>query len=166
MVRARRSTPSSSRSSKQKGMMPVARRRRQGDAASAAPPTISSACRRRRRRSQAFVDDNSPDAFAKVVDRLLASPHYGERWGRHWLDTARYADTIGGDRQQPRATDYRYRLRLDLSRLRDQGVQRRHAVRPVHHRAARRGPAARHEQDRDASRRARLPHRRRALPAT
>ncbi len=44
---------------------------------------------------QAFVDDTAPDAFAKVVDRLLASPQYGERWGRIWLDTARYADTKG-----------------------------------------------------------------------
>ena len=44
---------------------------------------------------QSFVDDTSPDAFAKVVDRLLASPQYGERWGRIWLDTARYADTKG-----------------------------------------------------------------------
>jgi hypothetical protein len=43
----------------------------------------------------AFVNDPSPDAFAKVVDRLLASPQYGERWGRYWLDTARYADTKG-----------------------------------------------------------------------
>jgi hypothetical protein len=41
---------------------------------------------------QAFVKDSSPDAFAKVVDRLLASPQYGERWGRHWLDVARYSD--------------------------------------------------------------------------
>jgi mono/diheme cytochrome c family protein len=40
----------------------------------------------------AFEKDNSPDAFAKVVDRLLASPRYGERWGRHWLDVARYGD--------------------------------------------------------------------------
>ncbi len=40
----------------------------------------------------AFLEDQSPDAFAKVVDRLLASPRYGERWGRHWLDVARYAD--------------------------------------------------------------------------
>ena len=40
----------------------------------------------------AFEKDKSPDAFAKVVDRLLASPHYGEHWGRHWLDIARYAD--------------------------------------------------------------------------
>ena len=43
----------------------------------------------------AFEADRSPDALAKVVDRLLASPHYGERWGRHWLDVARYADTKG-----------------------------------------------------------------------
>ncbi len=40
----------------------------------------------------AFLADGSPDAFARVVDRLLASPHYGERWGRHWLDVARYAE--------------------------------------------------------------------------
>src|SRR5204862_7022031 len=44
---------------------------------------------------QAFLDDHSPDAFAKVVDRLLAMPQYGERWGRHWLDVARYSDTKG-----------------------------------------------------------------------
>ena len=39
---------------------------------------------------EAFVGDASPDAYSKVVDRLLASPRYGERWGRHWLDVARY----------------------------------------------------------------------------
>lgn len=44
----------------------------------------------------AFVDDPAADAFAKVVDRLLESPRYGERWGRLWLDIARYADTHGG----------------------------------------------------------------------
>jgi hypothetical protein len=43
----------------------------------------------------AFLADRSPDAFARVVDRLLASPRYGERWGRYWLDVARYADTKG-----------------------------------------------------------------------
>ena len=48
---------------------------------------------------EAFVEDSSPDAFAKVVDRLLASPHYGERWGRHWLDVARYSDTKGQPRR-------------------------------------------------------------------
>lgn len=47
---------------------------------------------------EAFLKDSSPHAFAKVVDRLLASPHYGERWGRYWLDVARYAedDVRGG----------------------------------------------------------------------
>ena len=44
------------------------------------------------RQVQEFLDDNSPDAWPRLVDRLLASPHYGERWGRHWLDVARYAD--------------------------------------------------------------------------
>jgi hypothetical protein len=47
----------------------------------------------------AFVADDSPDAFRKVVDRLLASPRYGERWGRHWLDVARYADGDGRDQR-------------------------------------------------------------------
>jgi hypothetical protein len=53
-----------------------------------------------------FVKDESPDAFAKVVDRLMASPHYGERWGRHWLDVARYSDTKGMVRRQ--REDFRY----------------------------------------------------------
>ena len=44
---------------------------------------------------QAFVNDKDPDAFARLVDRLLGSPHYGERWARHWLDIARYGDTTG-----------------------------------------------------------------------
>lgn len=44
---------------------------------------------------RAFIEDKSPDAYAKVVDRLLASPHFGERWARYWLDVARYADTTG-----------------------------------------------------------------------
>src|SRR5206468_140396 len=39
-----------------------------------------------------FLADESPEAFARVVERLLASPHYGERWGRHWLDVARYGE--------------------------------------------------------------------------
>ncbi|HZJ15756.1 MAG TPA: DUF1549 domain-containing protein, partial [Chthoniobacteraceae bacterium] len=45
----------------------------------------------------AFLKDASPEAFAKVVDRLLASPQFGERWGRHWLDVARYAESSGKD---------------------------------------------------------------------
>ena len=43
---------------------------------------------------EAFLADDAPDAFARVLDRLLASPHYGERWGRHWLDVVRYADSF------------------------------------------------------------------------
>lgn len=50
----------------------------------------------------AFVSDDSPTAEATVVDRLLASPHYGERWGRHWLDAARYADSDGFEKDKPR----------------------------------------------------------------
>ena len=59
----------------------------------------------------AFVADTAPTAFATVVDRLLASPHYGERWGRHWLDSARYSDTIGlkSNGAKFRYEDYRYR---------------------------------------------------------
>ncbi|MCB1077671.1 MAG: DUF1549 domain-containing protein, partial [Verrucomicrobiae bacterium] len=56
-----------------------------------------------------FVSDESPDAWERVVDRLLASPHYGERWGRHWLDLARYADSSGfhNDLDRPYAWKYR-----------------------------------------------------------
>jgi hypothetical protein len=50
---------------------------------------------------RAFLADESPTAYAKVVDRLLASPQYGERWGRHWLDVARYADTAGDNADYP-----------------------------------------------------------------
>ena len=58
----------------------------------------------------AFVSDESPDAFAKVVDALLASPQYGERWGRHWLDVARYSDGIGGSLDpEPLPEIWRYR---------------------------------------------------------
>jgi len=58
---------------------------------------------------QAFLADSSPDAFAKVVDRLLASPRYGERWGRHWLDLARYADSNGFKSDETRPNIWRYR---------------------------------------------------------
>ncbi|HSI10915.1 MAG TPA: DUF1549 domain-containing protein, partial [Chthoniobacter sp.] len=63
--------------------------------------------------TDAFVADNSPDAYEKVIDRLLASPTYGERWGRHWLDIARYSDTNGdrlnGKRQPLFAYAWTYR---------------------------------------------------------
>jgi hypothetical protein len=58
---------------------------------------------------QAFVADNSPEAWAKVVDRLLASKHYGERWARHWLDLARYADSDGFKADDTRPNIWRYR---------------------------------------------------------
>jgi hypothetical protein len=57
----------------------------------------------------AFVADDSPAAFAKGIDRLLASPAYGERWGRHWLDVVRYADTAGETADFPVREAYRYR---------------------------------------------------------
>jgi len=59
---------------------------------------------------KAFLEDGSPEAFAKVVDRLLASPHYGERWGRYWLDVARYGeDDIRGTSQESYPNAFRYR---------------------------------------------------------
>ncbi|MDX2034098.1 MAG: DUF1549 and DUF1553 domain-containing protein [Blastocatellia bacterium] len=59
------------------------------------PPTIEELDR--------FLNDKAPDAYERQVDRLLASPHYGERWGRHWLDVARYADTNGFEKDQARS---------------------------------------------------------------
>ena len=58
------------------------------------PPTLAEV--------DAFLADRSPDAYEKQVDRLLASPHYGERWGRLWLDAARYADSDGYEKDEPR----------------------------------------------------------------
>jgi Protein of unknown function (DUF1549)/Protein of unknown function (DUF1553) len=56
-----------------------------------------------------FLNDKHPDAYARVVERLLASPHYGERWGQHWLDVVRFAETNGyeGDQERPHAWRYR-----------------------------------------------------------
>lgn len=56
-----------------------------------------------------FVADSAPDALERVIDRLLASPRYGERWGRHWLDVARYADSNGLDENLAYGNAYRYR---------------------------------------------------------
>jgi hypothetical protein len=61
--------------------------------------------------TDAFLADGSPDAFAKVVDHLLASPRYGERWARYWLDVARYADTKGYVFQEERRYPYAYTYR-------------------------------------------------------
>ena len=65
------------------------------------PPTLAEASE--------FLDDKSPDAWEKLIDRLLASPHYGERWGRHWLDVARYADSNGFEHDFDRPNAWRYR---------------------------------------------------------
>lgn len=62
-----------------------------------------------RRDIESFLADDSPEAFARVVDRLLASHHYGEQWARHWLDVVRYADSLGGTANFPFANAYRYR---------------------------------------------------------
>jgi hypothetical protein len=56
-----------------------------------------------------FVADSWPDAYERLVDRLLASPHFGERWGEHWLDLARYADSDGYEQDDPRPYAYRWR---------------------------------------------------------
>jgi hypothetical protein len=56
-----------------------------------------------------FVLDEAPDAYEKLVDRLLSSPHYGERWGRHWLDLARYADSDGYEKDTGRPFAWRWR---------------------------------------------------------
>ena len=58
------------------------------------PPTLAEV--------DAFLADKSPDAYAKQIERLLDSPHYGERWGRHWLDAARYADSDGYEKDMSR----------------------------------------------------------------
>src|SRR5437762_5707363 len=55
-----------------------------------------------------FLTDDSPPAFEKVVDKLLSSPHYGERWGRHWLDVARYSDSKGQFNRQRESSIYPY----------------------------------------------------------
>lgn len=56
-----------------------------------------------------FLGDSTPDAYERLVDQLLASRHFGERWGRHWLDKARYADSDGYEKDRPRPNAWRYR---------------------------------------------------------
>ena len=58
---------------------------------------------------EAFVADERPDAYEQLVERLLASPHYGERWARHWLDVARFAETNSFERDGEKANAYTYR---------------------------------------------------------
>ena len=58
---------------------------------------------------EGFLYDRSASAEERLVDRLLASPHYGERWGRHWLDLARFAESHGFEHDYDRPTAYHYR---------------------------------------------------------
>ena len=60
-------------------------------------------------RVEAYLMDDRPDAYDRLIDELLASPHYGERWGRYWLDLARYADTAGDNSDYPIPEAYLYR---------------------------------------------------------
>ncbi|MCA9202845.1 MAG: DUF1549 domain-containing protein, partial [Planctomycetales bacterium] len=56
-----------------------------------------------------FVTDKRPDAYERLVDRVLSSPRYGERWARHWLDVVRFADTNGFETNTPRPNAFHYR---------------------------------------------------------
>lgn len=58
---------------------------------------------------EAFVNDPAPDAYEKLIDRLLESPHYGEKWARHWLDLVRFAETNSYERDNPKPSAWRYR---------------------------------------------------------
>jgi hypothetical protein len=73
---------------------------------------------------ETFVSDASPNAFEKLVDRLLDSPHYGERWGRHWLDLVHYADTAGDSSDYPVPEAFRYRNYVIESFNRDKPYDR------------------------------------------
>src|SRR5262245_58506998 len=57
----------------------------------------------------AFVTDAAPDAYERLVERLLASPHSGERWARHWMDAVHFAETHGHDQDRTRPNAWRYR---------------------------------------------------------
>ncbi|MDA9962708.1 PSD1 and planctomycete cytochrome C domain-containing protein [Opitutales bacterium] len=61
------------------------------------------------KRVDTFVEDQSPEAYSKLVNELLRSPHFGERWGRHWLDMARYADSDGYEKDKARPSAWRFR---------------------------------------------------------
>jgi len=73
---------------------------------------------------QVFISDRRPSALARLVDRLLASPGFGERWGRHWLDVARYAESVGGGRTKIYQDAWRYRDYVLSSMNRDKPFNR------------------------------------------
>jgi hypothetical protein len=90
---------------------------------------------------EAFVNDKAPNAYRKVVERLLASPHYGERWGRHWLDLMRFAETDGHefDLEKPNAFLYRRISRRPASSP-SASIRRRGRSRPLPARSISRRP--------------------------
>ena len=104
---ARRSTASSLPRSRRKGCARAGGRQAHADPPGDVRPDRPAADAGRR--STRSWPTTRPDAFARVVDRLLASPHYGERWGRHWLDVARYADSNGLDENVAHGNAWRYR---------------------------------------------------------
>ena len=75
----------------------------------AASVSTSPACRPLPKRFASILSDNRPDAYERLVDRLLDSPHYGEKWARYWLDLARYADSDGYEKDRTRPWAWRYR---------------------------------------------------------
>jgi hypothetical protein len=93
---------------------------------SAALISILPDCLPTRMKSRRFLKDNAPDALAKVVDRLLGCPQFGERWGRHWLDVARFAESTGKE------TNVGLAACVALPRLRGVGVQRGQTVPAIH----------------------------------
>jgi hypothetical protein len=72
----------------------------------------------------AFLADRTPDAYERLVDRLLASPQYGERWARHWMDLVHYAETHGNDQDRPRPNAWPYRDYLIRSLNADKAYDR------------------------------------------
>lgn len=78
------------------------------------PPTLAE--------QEAFLSDSSPDAYRKVVERLLASPRYGERWAQHWLDLVRYAESDGFKADDLRPSAHRYRDYVLLKDLKRRGL--------------------------------------------
>lgn len=80
------------------------------------PPTVDAV--------EKFEADDAPDAFARLVDRLLASPDYGERWGRHWLDVVRYGDCNGADESRPFPNAWHFRNYIIESFNRDLSYDR------------------------------------------
>ena len=96
----------------------------------------------------AFVADKKPDAFERLVDKVLDDPRYGERWGRHWLDVIRFAESNGFETNRERPNAWRFRDYVIAA------FNERQTVRPVHPRTTRRRRARRGRRHRLSRRRA------------